>query len=68
MLTTNEPDLSKKHSLGYTDILAKFRLALENYAKFSFASYVECECVVRNVDVYIFQRMYIESEVFFKKY
>lgn len=63
MHVASKDNLSNIVSISYLDILAKFRLALENYAKFSFAACFECECVVRSIDVFIFQRMYIESEV-----
>uniref|UniRef100_A0A915DKZ0 Trs120/TRAPPC9 TPR region domain-containing protein n=1 Tax=Ditylenchus dipsaci TaxID=166011 RepID=A0A915DKZ0_9BILA len=39
-------------------------MALENYGKYSFASHIEYECVIRAVHVFIYHRLYIEAESF----
>ncbi|ETN77677.1 hypothetical protein NECAME_03095, partial [Necator americanus] len=45
-------------------IMEKFELALENYAKFSFAAMVEYDCMMKAVSLYRYQRLYVEMETF----
>lgn len=52
----------------HTEILDRFRSALENYGRFSFAANVEYECAMRAVAIFVFHRLYIETEVITIKY
>lgn len=51
-------------SLEFSDILEKFKCAIENYRRFSFVAYIEYECVIRAVSLLCLQRRYIEMEVY----
>jgi hypothetical protein len=50
------------------EILEKFILALEHYERFSFASTVEYECMVRASSVYRHHRRFIEAEAFLREH
>uniref|UniRef100_A0A7E4UU45 Trafficking protein particle complex subunit 9 n=1 Tax=Panagrellus redivivus TaxID=6233 RepID=A0A7E4UU45_PANRE len=54
-------------SMTPEEILEKFVQALEHYERFSFASYVEYECMVRASSVYRHHRKYIETEMFLRE-
>jgi hypothetical protein len=49
----------------YKKIVSKLKLALENYERYSFAAFVELECVLKTALVFKQQRMFIETEVGF---
>ncbi|KAJ1354945.1 Trafficking protein particle complex subunit 9 [Parelaphostrongylus tenuis] len=53
-----------KEKIEASAILEKFELALENYAKFSFAAMIEYDCMMKAVSLYRYQRMYVDMEVF----
>ncbi|CAD5235267.1 unnamed protein product [Bursaphelenchus xylophilus] len=48
------------------DIIERFKSALKNYERYSFIAFVEFECVIRVVNVYKMQRLYIDTEVFLR--
>lgn len=48
---------------SYKKIVSKFKSALENYERFSFAAFIEFECVLKTAEAYKQQRMFIETEV-----
>jgi hypothetical protein len=50
------------------EILEKFILALEHYERFSFASTIEYECMVRASSVYRHHRRFIEAEAFLREH
>lgn len=52
-----------KEKIEPSAIMEKFELALENYAKFSFAAMIEYDCMMKAVSLYRYQRMYVEMEV-----
>ncbi|EYC01315.1 hypothetical protein Y032_0108g36 [Ancylostoma ceylanicum] len=53
-----------KEKIEPSAIMEKFELALENYAKFSFAAMIEYDCMMKAVSLYRYQRMYVEMETF----
>uniref|UniRef100_A0A914Z9L1 Trafficking protein particle complex subunit 11 n=1 Tax=Panagrolaimus superbus TaxID=310955 RepID=A0A914Z9L1_9BILA len=55
-------------SMTPEEILEKFILALEHYERFSFASTIEYECMVRASSVYRHHRRYIEAEAFLREH
>lgn len=62
---------SKKVSaslVSHVEILERFRNALEHYGRFSFTAYVEYECTMRAVSIFVFHRLYNETEVLLKKF
>ncbi|RCN28139.1 hypothetical protein ANCCAN_26124 [Ancylostoma caninum] len=56
-----------KEKIEPSAIMEKFELALENYAKFSFAAMIEYDCMMKAVSLYRYQRMYVEMEVGFRR-
>ncbi|KJH44881.1 hypothetical protein DICVIV_09073 [Dictyocaulus viviparus] len=56
-----------KEKIEPSAILEKFELALENYAKFSFAAMIEYDCMMKAVSFYRYQRMYVEMEAFHRE-
>ncbi|KAI6240334.1 hypothetical protein M3Y99_00465100 [Aphelenchoides fujianensis] len=57
-----------QRDIDYKEIIGRLKLALENYERFTFASYVEFECVIRVVNVYRMERMFIETENFLREH
>jgi hypothetical protein len=47
------------------EIFERFKLALENYKKFSYVVFIEYECVLRTSSVLIFHRQFIDVDVSF---
>ncbi|VDM65848.1 unnamed protein product [Strongylus vulgaris] len=56
-----------KEKIEPSAIMEKFELALENYAKFSFAAMIEYDCMMKAVSLFRYQRMYVEMEVGFRR-
>ncbi|TKR82440.1 hypothetical protein L596_016165 [Steinernema carpocapsae] len=57
---------SSRSSVEHTEIIEKFRSALENYERFSFAAFIEYECMMKAASVFRHQRMLIETEAFIR--
>lgn len=58
--------LSGNSSLDANEIIEKFKMALENYERFSFAAWIEYECMMKAASVFRFQRLYIDMESFIR--
>lgn len=54
---------SRKCAFGYMEIVEKFKAALESYERFSFAAWIEYECMMKAASVFRYQRLYIDMEV-----
>ncbi|KAI6223447.1 hypothetical protein M3Y95_00891200 [Aphelenchoides besseyi] len=61
-------NLEKSRDIDHKEIIARLKLALENYERYTFVSYVEFECVIRVVNVYRLERMFIETENFLREH
>lgn len=53
----------RKNAVNHKEITEKFKMALENYSRFSFVANIEYECMVRCASAYRYQRLFIEMEV-----
>lgn len=58
-------NVPKNFAITRSELSERFRLALENYGRFSFVVYVEYECMMRAVHLHIVHGQYIEVEVGF---
>jgi hypothetical protein len=52
-----------KSPLDHEEIVERFKTALENYEKYSFAVMIEYECMIRASSVFKHQRLFVETEV-----
>uniref|UniRef100_A0A1I8AA06 Trafficking protein particle complex subunit 9 n=1 Tax=Steinernema glaseri TaxID=37863 RepID=A0A1I8AA06_9BILA len=57
---------SNRSTIDHSEILEKFRSALENYERFSFAAFIEYECMMKAASVFRHQKMLIETEAFIR--
>jgi hypothetical protein len=60
LLMQQQKDLPTEN---YKKIVSKFKSALENYERFSFAAFIELDCVLKTAEVYKQQKMFVETEV-----
>jgi hypothetical protein len=67
-VTTKMINNSKKTSVSRNELLERFHQSLESYGRFSFAIFVEYECVMRAVHLPIVQHQYIEVESFLREH
>lgn len=67
-LLTMDRSPTGKSAFEYTEIIEKFRQALENYERFSFLAYIEYECMIRASSVFRHQRMYVETDSFLREH
>lgn len=61
--TTTLPN--KNPLINRNEIFEKFGQSLENYARYSFAVYIEYECMMRAVHLQVVNHQYVEVEVNF---
>uniref|UniRef100_A0A183CE70 Trafficking protein particle complex subunit 9 n=1 Tax=Globodera pallida TaxID=36090 RepID=A0A183CE70_GLOPA len=54
--------------ISRNELSERFRAALENYGRFSFAVYIEYECMMRAVHLLVFHRQFIEVESFLREH
>ncbi|VDN03575.1 unnamed protein product [Thelazia callipaeda] len=69
-LRWNEPthtNRSGKCGISHTEIVEKFKSALESYKRFSFAVWIEYECMMKAASVFRYQRLYVEMEDFMRE-
>ncbi|KHN73550.1 Trafficking protein particle complex subunit 9 [Toxocara canis] len=59
---------SGKNSIEHSEIVEKFKIALENYERFSFAAFIEYECMMKAASIFRFQRLYVEMEAFIREH
>uniref|UniRef100_A0A915Q411 Trafficking protein particle complex subunit 11 domain-containing protein n=1 Tax=Setaria digitata TaxID=48799 RepID=A0A915Q411_9BILA len=57
---------SGKCGISYKEIVEKFKAALESYERFSFAAWVEYECMMKAASVFRYQRLYVDMEDFIR--
>uniref|UniRef100_A0A9J2PDJ2 Trafficking protein particle complex subunit 11 domain-containing protein n=1 Tax=Ascaris lumbricoides TaxID=6252 RepID=A0A9J2PDJ2_ASCLU len=64
------PDRSSsgKNSINHSEIVDKFKMALENYERFSFAAFIEYECMMKAASVFRFQRLYVDMQAFIREH
>uniref|UniRef100_A0A914WF28 Trafficking protein particle complex subunit 9 n=1 Tax=Plectus sambesii TaxID=2011161 RepID=A0A914WF28_9BILA len=55
-------------TIQYLEIMDKFRLAIEHYERFSFAAFVEYECVVKASSVLKLEHHFFEMELFIREH
>uniref|UniRef100_A0A914EKI2 KIF-binding protein n=1 Tax=Acrobeloides nanus TaxID=290746 RepID=A0A914EKI2_9BILA len=55
-----------KSPLDHEEIVERFKTALENYEKYSFAVMIEYECMIRASSVFKHQRLFVETEAFLR--
>lgn len=59
---------SRKSAINYTEIVERFKSALESYERFSFAAWVEYECMMKAASVFRDQRLYADMEDFIREH
>ncbi|KAK0405748.1 hypothetical protein QR680_018175 [Steinernema hermaphroditum] len=59
---------TSRSTVEHTEIIEKFRMALENYERFSFAAFIEYECMMKAASVFRHQKMLIETEAFIREH
>ncbi|CAG9530714.1 unnamed protein product [Cercopithifilaria johnstoni] len=61
-------DKSGKCGTNYLEIVEKFKAALESYKRFSFAAWIEYECMMKAASVFRYQRLYVDMEGFIREH
>uniref|UniRef100_A0A915NFV1 Trs120/TRAPPC9 N-terminal domain-containing protein n=1 Tax=Meloidogyne floridensis TaxID=298350 RepID=A0A915NFV1_9BILA len=65
--TTTATISSKNPLINRNEIFEKFGQSLENYARYSFAVYIEYECMMRAVHLQVVNHQYVEVEAFLRE-
>uniref|UniRef100_A0A0R3RQZ3 Trafficking protein particle complex subunit 9 n=1 Tax=Elaeophora elaphi TaxID=1147741 RepID=A0A0R3RQZ3_9BILA len=61
-------DKSGKYGTNYLEIVERFKTALESYERFSFAAWIEYECMMKTASVFRYQRLYVDMESFIREH
>ncbi|VBB33958.1 unnamed protein product, partial [Acanthocheilonema viteae] len=61
-------DKSGKYGINYLEIVERFKAALESYERFSFAAWIEYECMMKAASVFRYQRLYVDMEGFIREH